>query len=923
MRRLLSALLAVLTLAACSGVSQTPGGTTPTVPVANTPTPAAGTVTISFAAYDYEAETYRALAAKFSAEHPGITVVIVPLDDLLTSPNNPGPESSTAGLRRVVAGADTAPGYFVQPEAFDSALLLDLTPLMDADANFKRDDFYPGALERTATKGGQWVLPRSFYVQLLSYNSDLFKLANLPEPKIGTTWADLLATSEQIAGSASGTYGMLDVSSGLLPLLTFVKGQGGDPLAASPSDLRPDDPAIVKGLEQMRVWAKNRTLLFPYSFGDTPVKDRGGQNGQNNYDLVINGQLGMWVDNALQQERGGMPDLSSIPVKHIPYPNDVLDLFGYQPADGYIISGGTAHPNESWTWIEWLSRQSIDTPGAQPDPNRIPARVSVAEASDFWKKLDKQTADSYRWTIANGKSTQAQFDYQVPSALSQAIGAVLGDPKTDVKKALADAVRSMNESIAQNQTTPTPTPDLNPVLVATPEPQQAADGATTIVFNIGSGSATDLRRLVRAFREQHPEIFVQLKTITYTEISPDASPNTTPAGPTFSSIANESDCFGWGSLPTSAEDFAALLDVQPLLDADATLPQGEFSPALLGAYQRDGKLYGLPLAFSMRTLNANRTALDESGAAAPKAAWKPADFLASAQALTSGEGDKRRWGYVALGGVQNDMFFFIGQFGGRLTSGSGKDLRASFTDPKTVAAIRWYLDLATVHKVTPPLALLYRRDDTTTVDNSYDLVNANRAGMWFDYGFGAYSRENNGGTPPPVDVVVGPLPVGGGGVHGSDLSTRGFYISAKTQHAPQCYEWIKFLTADTTQIYSGETPARASVVASDAYTAPLSGEQKQLIAVYNEVLKQPGTQGDDPTLFYSGAIDPYWLWKAIDETSKTKGDLAKALADAEKPTNAFIACVAGGGKAPDCALQADPDYKGYNYEDPNGGSPGA
>ena len=57
-------------------------------------------------------------------------------------------------------------------------------------------------------------------------------------------------------------------------------------------------------------------------------------------------------------------------------------------------------------------------------------------------------------------------------------------------------------------------------------------------------------------------------------------------------------------------------------------------------------MFGLPYAATLRTLNFNRTAFDAAGIKPPTYQWKPDDFLAAAQALTKGDGDKKQFGYV-------------------------------------------------------------------------------------------------------------------------------------------------------------------------------------------------------------------------------------------------------------------------------------
>lgn len=928
MRRLVPWLVLIALLAACSGSPSQPDATPspdsggPSAVPTGEPGGEDGKAVISFAAWDYERQIYEPLATKFNQDNPSIKVVIVSLDDL-TNVSGPNADYSPFNqLRRVVSGADTSSAAVAAPETLGSSLLLDLTPHMDADSSFKRDDFYPGALDQYTIKGATRVLPRYLYVQLLNYNKELFKNAGLPEPKLGWSWTDLLGTAEQLAkknGSRVDTYGYLDSSGGFLPLIALLNERGLDLFNAQAGQIKLDQSQIVDGVGRVRTLIDNGALYRP-DYNARPEAAPSAPAADPTQ-LIRDGKVGIWgqeffggggprpIDSSIQG--GGSSDELPFEVGKIAYPAGAINFFG--GVDGYIISAGTAHPAEAWKWIEFLSRQQTDQAGGGPvlnQPGRIPARQSIADELGFWKDLDAETAAAYKWAVANPTPPLARSpDYIVLGALGQALEQIFGSEKQDPQKALQAAQRQLEQQLAEVQLTPTATPDLSPVAVATPEPQTAPEGATTIKFSAAGYNPADVRRLARSFRDQRPDIFIDVRsTDVFTE------------GPTIAQLAKTSDCFAWYSPPQSDEDFAAALDLQPLFDADASFPQSDYAPLLLTPYQRNGGLFGLPYAATLRTLNYNKTAFDAAGIRPPSAQWKPDDFLAAAQALTKGEGEKKQYGYVPLGGAQQDLLFFTSQFGAQLSTGSGKDVRPNFSDPKVVQAIQWYLDLSSVHKVMPTLKFPYTPSDNFE-DRSYEIVQSGRAGLWFDQGYGMFGGPNPpvgpNGQPQTFEVGIAPLPIGGGGLHNGDVYMRGLHISATSQQSQACWEWLKFLSADLSQL-QGAIPARTSILNGDAFKAQATPDILALATAYADVLKQTpsqASQGGDPNALY--AMDTYWFFKALSEALDKKTPLDQGLAEAQKNTSAWLDCIAKTPNKPaTCAQQVDPSYKGYNTEDP-------
>ena len=393
MRRLLSVFVLLTLLAGCAAAPDQPAGTplpnpsdatsAPSAPDATAAPGESGPVTISYAVWDYERQIYEPLAQKFTTEHPNINVALVSLDDMMNVPQQPQPtpDNPLSQLRRIVSGADTAPAFALTPEAFGSGLILDLAPLMDADSAFKRDDFLPGALDQYTSKGGTWVLPRYLNVQVLSYNKDIFKAAGLPEPKTGWTWTDLLGAAEQLgkkSGSKVDTYGYLDSSGGFLPLLALLQDQNIDLLNTPSAQIKLDSPAVLAAVKRLRTLVDGGALFRPeYKEGANPTDP-----GQ----LIQDGKVAIWGQEFVQVADGpgatGQPQQDySFAVGKAPYPSTFAGFYG-GGADGYIISAGSAHPTESWQWIEFLSRQQTDQPGGSGQagvfnpPGRIPTRAA-------------------------------------------------------------------------------------------------------------------------------------------------------------------------------------------------------------------------------------------------------------------------------------------------------------------------------------------------------------------------------------------------------------------------------------------------------------------------------------------------------------------------------------------------------------------
>lgn len=906
-------LIVAVLVAACNGPSTGPGAGT-----GDTPADASGDepVTITFAIWEHERQAYEPLAEQFMQEHPGINVLLVPMEDLVQ--NQKGPTSPEAMVRQIVSGADAAAAVNITPEVLKSNLLMDLTPLMDADPDFNRDDFYTSAIASQTVNGATKVLPSTIQLRVLAYNKELFEMANIPFPEPDWSWNDLLGAAEQLAskrGDTVDTYGFFETSGGFLVFLAMLEAKDVDLLTTSAKDVQLDREEIVTTVERMQDYFEDGVLLA-HSYGRIEEEE---ERPPEPRELAATGRVAIWDSELTLYDYGEEgPRKMELPfeVGKVPYPQFKQDIMSLMSGQGYIISSGTRHPDAAWQWIEFLSRESPEWQRFEGDvssvrsPSSFPARKSVAEEMGYWDDLDEETREAYQLALersAPGPDLERTPDEMIFRALAEVLMPIFsgqgGD--TNVEQALMDAQQQLEEQVAARQLTPTPVPDDSPVVVATPEPQTAPEGSTPIAFMSMMGNPGEMRQRARTFREEHPDIFVDLKTTQ------------TMTGPLeVGQLAQMYDCFLYhGAPPTEQADTSALLDLQPLFDADATFSQDDYPPALLEAIRRDGHLIGVPFGFMMRTLTYNKTAFDAAGIAPPSAQWTPDDFLAAALALTAGEGDDKQYGYVPLGGQPiEDMRFFIRQFGGNLLLGSGESLRPNFDDPKVVQALRWYIDLAEVHQVMPPISISYKPDSPQPSVNAYDLIQNGQAGMWFDFGYGMFGYPPDARPQQEFEVAIASLPIGNAGLSGNDLNISGmFHISAQTENPQACWQWFKFLADDPTLVRGTVIPARLPLARSEAYLAQAQPRAAELVETYADVLETPGSVASIGGA-QQGHIEMYWLLEAIMQTVEEGADLDAALVKAQETTSAFLDCVENNDDRPECATNVDPDYEGYMIE---------
>jgi multiple sugar transport system substrate-binding protein len=559
-------------------------------------------------------------------------------------------------------------------------------------------------------------------------------------------------------------------------------------------------------------------------------------------------------------------------------------------AEGYILSAGSAHPEEAWRWLSFLSRQEVRRPFMEAGvADSVPARKSLAESSGYWKRLDPEAAAAAQAVLARGTPVLAGVatDRRAIEALGQALAAVIEG--TPVAQALSSAQAALDQQIAEAQSNPTATPDTSPIVVATPVESAPPPGATVVTFNVPLFQAEQFRRLAAEFNKQHAELFVQIKT---SRLEPDM---------TLAKMGEGADCFSWPD-PVGGSAISGTLDLQPLADADPTFKLDDYPAGLLAPFRNGTALYGLPHQVRLRSLTYNQSAFDAAGLSHPSASWTADDFLNAAKQLTSGEGGDKRYGYAALGAQTDDILLFLGLFDAQVA----RDGTPNFLDPKVGQALRFYLDLLRTY--SPHESIQGYTNSMAIGGEAFELIDEGRVGMWFDLPGGVQivrigpdtGRQNytRAIAPPPGADKIGL----------ESIDSSGIYIASQTQQPDACWQWLKFLSEDLSALGS-DFPARRSLAESDAFLKHAPAGAAEVYAAYRAALDRAPAAGQGGESARP-QIDLFWFFRAADRALQGE-DLDRELADAQAKTEQFVACARGGDSRLTCAKQADPTYDGH------------
>ncbi len=861
---------------------------------------------VTFAVEDREQVAYLELAKQFEEENPGISIQIVSLTNEL-GPRSQWPDDYP---RQIAQLADTV--YQQIPARYQGQdYYLDLKLFIDSDRGFNQDDFFPGALTTDAT--GRIVrLPGPLYLWGILYDKEILDAANVPYPRPGWTKDEFLQAAQRL------TYVSADSPSdrryGFLPQQRHTRywllAEAGDILEMDvPPRVNLTDSQMVAALE----WYANLFLVHQVA----PVLEglSFSSRWQEERNLIDARKVAMWGGLSSDMDR---LEFSSRDLGFVPYPQS-SEANRYIEYKGYMISGGTQHPQEAWRWLSWLSYQDVPPLGVLYSPNNLPPRRSVAKASDAWERLHPDVAAAFRWVFDNVSAFSPPLDDRLGDAslarpVRQGLDAVLKAVLVEqepVEAALAEAQARVMDQLAAAVKQQVNL-NVQPVVVREPEPGPTLAGGGIEIDFLVSEDVEPYLLLAEDFLQEHPEIVVNVEL--------HAPSQTVFRWPQHESIARRAPCFE-GSWHIDMVDRQVLLDLTPLIDSDPNLSPEDFFEVSRQPLFRDGRVLGLPAWVYVYLIAYNRDLFDGLGQPYPPLDWDWDEFLQFSLSLTEQNGADERYAYVARN--EGTILGSIMRWHGAEAWEPGDKPQPRFTDPQGVAAVQWYVDLHRVHGIKPQYSLsLFSYEE---MQEAEQLVLSERAAMW----------ESNITFPPnerpTFDIGYTAFPAGQQGSPGFFGYGTAYFISSQAtpEEIQGCWTWITYLSErfiplsnENVPAWGYVTPARRQVAMSDAYRIRVGEDRQAAILHTLDQFSPPENPIHVNSLrdVFRTWVPSDWFYQAVDAAAQGE-ETESVLTAAQEKAAAYLACFDGADVEADprqtaltCARQVAPAYQMWGDE---------
>jgi ABC-type glycerol-3-phosphate transport system substrate-binding protein len=573
------------------------GACSPTV----TPDPAEIYIIVHAA---YSVDEY---VAQFEAAHPDIRVHVSYRQDI--------PED----WPKHFDGALLSHAPVMYPE--EANLLLDLMPLMEADAQFDTEDYFPGALATGDLNGRRVAIPIALSFNALVYDPRQLSEAGAPLPTPGWSWEDLANIARAVGryhADAGGGAVFVDKGEWSLLLANWLHEQA--PLfeeAHGRITPRLTQPELQSAVTKARSTVVELTAAVePGSTTDRPLA------------YLQAGTAAMSTQTPLlffARQHQRYPELA---VAALPQPNIYEDM---QAFGVLAISRGAAHRQAVWQWIRFLSQQNFLSVGIPA----WPARSSIAEEQRLWETIDPKVAQVIHAILAaQDGAKMGQNQEPLWSIRSQLVGAVMqvydlgADPRTALTEAQQQAMAEIStwydeqdDQFESFSTAPSPGAD-------------RIEASETLRVSVWDDRLEKVfLALAKEFEASHPGWFVQVIPLSgMAEVD---------------SASFQMNSFETLSLLSMQE---ILLPVESLSELDPSLTDDAFFPQAVEAVSWRGQLLGIPTAIRPLLLYYDPGVFVQLDLAPPTSDWTVTDMLNAAEKIAIANPDLL--GYAAHSGAE-------------------------------------------------------------------------------------------------------------------------------------------------------------------------------------------------------------------------------------------------------------------------------
>lgn len=250
-------------------------------------------------------------------------------------------------------------------------------------------------------------------------------------------------------------------------------------------------------------------------------------------------------------------------------------------------------------------------------------------------------------------------------------------------------------------------------------------------------------------------------------------------------------------------------------------------PASLDTATFNGELYGLPFQAEAHALIYNRGAYKEAGLDPDKPPQTWTEFLDSAKALTrTNSAGQKVYGYGVSGGGAdqpgNALFRslpFMWMNGGGILGPDNKEV--TINSPESVEAVKFYVDLFTTLKVSPPSTL---ENDSNALRRLFQVGNvAMIPGATSDI-------ERIREAAPEIELGVAPLPHPDGKETAVILGGWNFIIPKDAPNKEAAIKLAAFMAdAGRQAAYTTTFPAAMSGLQAQRFNDPLMDAHKTML----------------------------------------------------------------------------------------------
>lgn len=305
----------------------------------------------------------------------------------------------------------------------------------------------------------------------------------------------------------------------------------------------------------------------------------------------------------------------------------------------------------------------------------------------------------------------------------------------------------------------------------------------------------NLLQLVDIYNNTHPQKTVKFVHIDHQEYDRKILIQT--------AAGNPPDVFLLSSTDLSTLAYRGVLEnLSPWLAADSNFYADEIFPALLKTATIREQIYGLPVGYTPMVIYYNRRLFREAGVPYPDTAWTWDDFLQKALKLTRQDAAGRTTQFGCM--ISMAGYTFVYPFGGNFFDA---DLQwCQLNQPKTIAALQFYGDLAMkYHVTTSPTEKFYTSDQGFR----QEAVAMIAAGRWQVPNF----------ARTKLDWGVAPMPRGESAAVG--VIVYNVVMSKFSQRQMQAWNFMKFMASPLAQQQSSKSgnliPSRIDLAQSPVF----------------------------------------------------------------------------------------------------------